>query len=60
MAPRLSPVTGHYVTIDVMGDECKVFFLENGSGQPLVCQHTAGCHNHQWRSLLGAEEMTQN
>ena len=52
---HLSPVTGRYVTIDVMGDECKVFFLENGSGQPLVCQHTAGCHNHQWRDLLEDE-----
>jgi pimeloyl-ACP methyl ester carboxylesterase len=57
---HLSPVTGHYVTIDVMGDECKVFFLENGQGQPLVCQHTAGCHNHQWRDLLEDEEITQN
>jgi hypothetical protein len=45
---HISPVTGRYVTMEVMGDELKVFFLENGSGQPLVCQHTAGCHNHQW------------
>ncbi len=57
---QLSPVTGHYVTIDVMGDECKVFYLENGSGRPLVCQHTAGCHNHQWRDLLEDPEVTQN
>ena len=57
---RFSPVTGHYVTIDVLGDECKVFFLENGEGQPLVCQHTAGCHNHQWRDLLEDEEITRN
>ena len=55
---RLSPVTGHYVTIDVMGGEYKVFFLENGSGRPLVCQHTAGCHNHQWRDLLEDEDIT--
>lgn len=55
---RLSPVTGHYVTIDVQGGEYRVFFLENGSGQPLVCQHTAGCHNHQWRDLLEDEEIT--
>jgi len=57
---QISPVTGRYVTFDVMGDECKVFFLENGEGQPLVCQHTAGCHNHQWRDLLEDEEITQN
>lgn len=57
---ELSPVTGRYVTIDVMGDECKVFFLENGKGQPLVCQHTAGAHNHQWRELLEDEEITKD
>lgn len=57
---KLSPVTGHYVTIEVQGDELKVFFLENGKGQPLVCQHTAGCHNHQWRYLLEDEEITRN
>ena len=55
---QLSPVTGRYVTIDVLDDECKVFFLENGAGQPLVCQHTAGCHNHQWRDLLEDEDIT--
>jgi pimeloyl-ACP methyl ester carboxylesterase len=56
--PRLSPVVGRYVTIEVEGDEYRVFFLENGEGQPLVCQHTAGCHNHQWRHLLEDEQIT--
>jgi pimeloyl-ACP methyl ester carboxylesterase len=56
----ISPVTGHYVTIDVQGDRCKVFYLENGRGRPLVCQHTAGCHNHQWRDLLEDEEVTRD
>jgi pimeloyl-ACP methyl ester carboxylesterase len=55
---RISPVTGHYITIDVDGCEYKVFYNENGSGQPLICQHTAGCHNHQWRGLLEDEEIT--
>ncbi len=49
---KISPVTGHYVDVDVDGLLYKVFYLENGQGQPLVCQHTAGCHNHQWRGLL--------
>ena len=43
---RHSPVTGRYVTIDVDDKEYKVFYLHNGSGQPLICQHTAGAHNH--------------
>ncbi|MCI2416089.1 alpha/beta hydrolase [Saccharopolyspora sp. K220] len=55
---QISPVTGHYVTLDVQGGQFEVFFLENGSGRPLVCQHTAGCHNHQWRGLLVDEEIT--
>ena len=55
---KLSPVTGHYVNFEVQGDQLRVFFLENGSGQPLVCQHTAGCHNHQWRGLLEDNEIT--
>ncbi len=59
MTARISPVTGHYVTIDVKGDKCRVFYLKNGSGQPLICQHTAGCHNHQWRYLLEDEDITR-
>jgi pimeloyl-ACP methyl ester carboxylesterase len=55
---EISPVTGHYVTLDVGDVRYKVFYLENGSGQPLVCQHTAGCHNHQWRGLLEDDEIT--
>ena len=39
---RHSPVTGRYVTIDVDGMEYKVFYLQNGTGQPVICQHTAG------------------
>jgi pimeloyl-ACP methyl ester carboxylesterase len=56
---RISPVTGHYITIDVDDCEYKVFYNENGSGQPLICQHTAGCHNHQWRGLLEDEKITR-
>lgn len=57
---RHSPVTGRYVTIEVDGMEYKVFYLHNGKGQPLICQHTAGCHNHQWRGLLEDEEITKH
>ena len=55
-----SPVVGRYVTFDVDGYEYKVFYQQNGKGTPLVCQHTAGCHNHKWRDLLEDEEVTAN
>ncbi len=54
----ISPVTGHYVTVTVGDVDYKIFWLECGDGPPLVCQHTAGCHNHQWRNLLEDEEIT--
>jgi pimeloyl-ACP methyl ester carboxylesterase len=54
----ISPVTGRYVTVEVDGVRYRVFYLENGTGRPLVCQHTAGCHNHQWRGLLEDPELT--
>lgn len=57
---RHSPITGRYVTIDVDGYEYRVFYLQNGSGIPLVCQHTAGCHNHQWLGLLEDEDLTKH
>jgi pimeloyl-ACP methyl ester carboxylesterase len=53
-------VIGRYVTIEIDGMEYKVSYLHNGKGQPLVCQHTAGCHNHQWSGLLEDEEITKN
>ncbi len=51
---------GRYVTIDVDGIEYEVFYLRNGQGQPIVCQHAAGCHNHQWRGLLEDSEITRH
>ena len=53
-------VTGRYVKVSVDGLDYKVFYLESGQGKPLVCQHTAGCHNHQWRDLLEDESITSN
>lgn len=58
--PRMSPVIGRYVYVDADDAQYKVFYLENGQGIPLVCQHTAGCHNHQWRYLLEDPDITRN
>jgi len=53
-----SPVTGRYVTFMVDEAEYRVFYLENGTGQPLVCQHTAGTHSNQWLELLEDDAFT--
>ena len=57
---RHHEVVGRYVTIEVDDSEYKVFYLQNGKGIPLICQHTAGCHNHQWRGLLEDKEITKD
>ena len=60
MGNRISDVTGHYVEVEVQGEIYEVFYLENGTGIPIICQHTAGCHNHQWRNFLRDPEVTKN
>ncbi len=51
---------GRYVDVTVQGRTYEVFYLEStGPGTiPLLCQHTAGAHNHQFRSLLRDAEVT--
>ncbi|MQA16018.1 MAG: alpha/beta fold hydrolase [Pseudonocardiaceae bacterium] len=58
MAAPVSPVTGRYVDVTVAGETYEVFYLEAGEGIPLLCQHTAGAHNHQFRNLLRDPEVT--
>jgi pimeloyl-ACP methyl ester carboxylesterase len=51
-------VVGRYVTVRVDGARYKVFYLEAGSGPPLLCQHAGGLHNHQWRHVLEDPDIT--
>lgn len=57
----VDPITGKYVHIDVDGVDHRVYFEENGAedGIPLLCQHTAGCNNQEWRHVLTDEEITE-
>jgi pimeloyl-ACP methyl ester carboxylesterase len=54
-------ITGHYVHVDVDGTDHRIYYEENGpeDGIPLLCQHTAGCNNQEWRHLLADEEITE-
>lgn len=54
----LEPMVGRYVHMDVMGEMCRVYFEECGSGIPLVCLHTAGADGRQFRHLLSDPEVT--
>lgn len=50
---------GRYQTVEVDGIKHKVFYFEAGEGIPVLCQHTAGNENRQWRHLLEDRELTK-
>jgi pimeloyl-ACP methyl ester carboxylesterase len=57
---RIEPIAGKYVHVDVDGIDHRVYVEENGpeDGVPLLCQHTAGCNNQEWRHLLTDDAIT--
>jgi pimeloyl-ACP methyl ester carboxylesterase len=54
---RFDDITGRYIYLDVNGLEYRVYFEENGSGVPLLLQHTAGSDCRLWRHLLADPEV---
>jgi pimeloyl-ACP methyl ester carboxylesterase len=57
----VEPIDGNYVHVEIDGTDHRIYFEENGpeDGIPLLCQHTAGCNNQEWRHLLADEEITE-
>lgn len=45
--------------MDIMGEQCRIYFEEYGDGIPLLCLHTAGSDNRQFRHLLNDAEITE-
>jgi len=56
----IEEITGKYVNVEIGGVDHRIYFEENGpkDGIPLLCQHTAGCNNQEWRHLLADEDIT--
>ncbi len=50
---------GRYTNVTVDGCRHKVFYFEAGEGIPVLCQHTAGNENREWRDLLEDRELTK-
>lgn len=55
-------ITGGYVTVELDGVNHRIYYEEAGpdDGIPLLCQHTAGCNNQQWRHVLSDDEITDH
>lgn len=50
--PAFEPMVGRYLMVPILGESCRVYVEEAGSGIPLVCLHTAGADSRQFRHLL--------
>ncbi len=59
MTGYIEPMIGRYVHVEIGGETHRIYFEENGKGIPLVCLHTAGSDNRQWRYLLADEEFAK-
>lgn len=54
------PIVGRYLRLDLDGRRHRLYVEEAGQGIPLVCLHTAGADNRQWRHLLTDAEVTRH
>jgi pimeloyl-ACP methyl ester carboxylesterase len=60
LGPVFEPIRGAYVHLSLGGRPHRVYFEEAGQGIPLVCLHTAGADNRQFRHLLNDEAVTRH
>lgn len=50
--PEYEPIIGRYFTMEVGGEDVRLYVEEAGQGIPLVCLHTAGADGRQFRHLM--------
>jgi pimeloyl-ACP methyl ester carboxylesterase len=60
MAPKLDPIVGRYLQVELGGRPHRIYFEEAGQGIPLVCLHTAGADGRQFRHLMADADITKN
>lgn len=48
---QYEPITGRYLTVDILGKPNRIYIEESGDGVPVVCLHTAGADSRQYRHL---------
>src|SRR5215468_12268773 len=56
----VEPIVGRYLRLTLGDRPHRVYFEEVGQGIPLVCLHTAGADNRQYRHLLNDPAITRD
>ncbi|MGR3502457.1 alpha/beta fold hydrolase [Pseudaestuariivita sp.] len=54
----IEPITGRYLAVEIEGTPQRIYFEEAGTGQPILCLHTAGADTRQWRFALNDTDVT--
>lgn len=60
MRAKREAVVGGYINLEIAGRMCRVYYETAGSGQPLLCLHTAGSDTRQYRELLNSPALTEH
>lgn len=58
MAVEFEPIEGRYASFPIDGKQCRVYVEQAGQGIPLLCLHTAGADNRQFRHLMVDPDVT--
>jgi len=56
----VEPIVGRYVSIQILGEDCRIYFEEAGQGIALLCLHTAGADSRQFRHLMCDQAVTDH
>jgi pimeloyl-ACP methyl ester carboxylesterase len=56
--PDFEAIVGRYLTVEIGGEQHRLFIEEAGRGIPLLCLHTAGNDSRQFRHVMNDKEVT--
>jgi pimeloyl-ACP methyl ester carboxylesterase len=54
------PIVGRYTTLTIAGRSQRIYVETAGQGRPVLCLHTAGADNRQWRHILNDADLTKD
>lgn len=54
------PIVGRYLSVPILGEDCRIHVEQAGDGIPLLCLHTAGADARQFRHLMCDDAVTAN
>lgn len=54
------PIIGRYTTLTIAGRKQRIYVETAGQGRPVLCLHTAGADNRQWRHILNDADLTKD